>query len=283
MGSLTPDEQDLNRGVRLFAYLVDAANRGDALGISYGDFMAYLHGAASFGEFAGRSYRPSDTGDVLAAAEAVTRRAGGRKKVSRLNTTIDAGMDTFIWSRTSKPPFDRPEAARRGSKYGIPYTRPQWLAVFPHDLRRLVAVEGLDARLMSGPGEIPAQTGGHSRPGRPEGASVPPRPIPRQPISDTQVSNLWRRLGQFLHRLDPNGSLKEGIGSHISRLSFEGVISREIAAATRTVTEARNAVDHEFKELSRLQSALVYAAWAANRRMGRQPRVEDLTGSRASP
>ena len=160
MGSLTPDEQDLNRGVRLFAYLVDAANRGDALGISYGDFMAYLHGAASFGEFAGRSYRPSDTGDVLTAAEAVTRRAGGRKKVSRLNTTIDAGMDTFIWSRTSKPPFDRPEAARRGSKYGIPYTRPQWLAVFPHDLRRLVAVEGLDARLMSGPGEIPAQTGG---------------------------------------------------------------------------------------------------------------------------
>jgi hypothetical protein len=31
----------------------------------------------------------------------------------------------------------------------------------------------------------------------------------------------------------------------------------------RTVTEARNAVDHEFKSLSRLQSAFVYAAWAA--------------------
>jgi hypothetical protein len=144
MENLTPDERGLDRGVRLFAYLVDAANRGDALGISYSDFMSYLHGAASFREVAGRSYRPSDTADVLTAAEAVTRRAGGRKKVSRSSTTIDAGMDTFIWSRTSKPPFDRPEAAWRGSKYGIPYTRPQWLAVFPDDLRRLVTAEGLD-------------------------------------------------------------------------------------------------------------------------------------------
>ena len=201
MENLKPDERGLDRGARLFSYLVDAANRGDALGISYGDFMAYLHNAASFREFAGRSYRPSDTADVLAAAEAVTRSAGGRKKVNRSSTTIDAGMDTFIWSRTSKPPFDRPEVAWRGSKYGIPYTRPQRLAVFPHDLRRLVTVEGLDLRLKPGRTEIPDQAGGQSRLGRSEGDGALPRPIPRQPVLDTQVSNLWRRLGQFLHRI----------------------------------------------------------------------------------
>jgi len=55
MENLTPDERGLDRGVRLFAYLVDTANHGDALGISYSDFMAYLHGAASFRAFAGRS------------------------------------------------------------------------------------------------------------------------------------------------------------------------------------------------------------------------------------
>jgi hypothetical protein len=82
-------------------------------------------------------------------------------------------------------------------------------------------------------------------------------------MSDTQISSLWRRLNHFLHGLDPKGSLKEAMGSHISRLAFEGVIPREIAAAMRNVTEARNAVEHEFKTLSRAQSALVEAAWAA--------------------
>ncbi|MGA2132270.1 MAG: hypothetical protein ABSH50_08265 [Bryobacteraceae bacterium] len=246
--------------MRLFSYLADEANKGHALGISYADFIAYLHGAASFRDLTGRSYRPSDTGVILAAAQAVTAHAGGRKPVSRLGKKIDAGMDTFIWSRT--PPFDRPEAAWLRSAEKIPYSREVWLSVFPPNLRRLVIIGELEAEMTSSPTESPTRTGGDVRSAL-TSARASHQPVPRQPISDMQVSNLWRRLGQFLHRLDPKGSLKEGIGSHISRLSFEGVVPREVAAAMRTVTEARNAVDHEFKALSRVQSALVFAAWAA--------------------
>jgi hypothetical protein len=68
METLTPDAKGLDRGVRLFIDLVDAANKGGALGISYADFIAYLHGAGSFRDLAGRSYGPTDTGVVLAAA-----------------------------------------------------------------------------------------------------------------------------------------------------------------------------------------------------------------------
>jgi len=145
-GSLIPGKQGVERGVRLFNYLVEEANRGNALGISYGGFIAYLHGVEEFGEIAGRKYLPSYTKTVILIASNVTLAAGGRKEVARSGRAIRAGMDTFIWRARS--PFDRPVGAFRNPVSPIPYTRQQWLSVFPDGARRLITAAEL--RLIDG-------------------------------------------------------------------------------------------------------------------------------------
>src|SRR5437763_1821310 len=112
--------------------------------------MAFLHSARSFRQLTGREYKREDTTDVLAAAVAITARAGGRKKITRDAHSIDAGMDTFIWS--SRSPFDRPAAAWKG-RLPPPYSRVEWLTLFPDDFRRLVTAVELDEQLrLSVPG-----------------------------------------------------------------------------------------------------------------------------------
>jgi len=136
--SFMPDAQGLERGVRLFNHFTEASNRGDAIGISYGGFVAYLHNVPAFRDVAGRNFLPSDSMKAVSMAWSVTDAAGGRKKVGRSGSVIDAGMDTFIWN--AKRPFDRPDGAWHHS---IPYTREQWLTVFPTGARRLITVEEL--------------------------------------------------------------------------------------------------------------------------------------------
>ncbi len=140
-GKLMPDEQGNARGVRLFAHFVEVANRGEAVGISYGGFIAYLHGVEEFREVAGRNYLPGDNEAVVRIALNITSEAGGRKEVSRSGRSIRAGMDTFIWR--AKSPFDRPARAWLSSRFSIPYTREQWLSVFPDGARRLITVAEL--------------------------------------------------------------------------------------------------------------------------------------------
>jgi hypothetical protein len=263
MESLIPDEPGLERGVQLFNYLVDAANQGKALGVAYGDFLAYLHGAASFRDLAGRGYSPGDTAIVLTAAESVTAKAGGRKKVERSGQAIEAGMDTFIWGKM--PPFDRPTAAWRGFRFRIPYSREQWLLVFPNSARRLVTVTDLEATLVR-PATPPSNLAG-TQPASTRQPVDKSRPVPvaRTPLSASQLSDLRRRLVQFLTRLDPaiGQPVKDGVAARIARLTREGLIPREIAAVMRTVTEMRNATEYESKTLSPTESAVVDAAWAA--------------------
>jgi len=103
------DDQDIKRGVHLFTHLALAANRGDAAGISYAGFLAYIHGVDEFHEVAGRNYLPSDSNTAIRIAWEVTSAAGGRKEITRATHTILAGMDTFIWS--ARPPYDRPARA----------------------------------------------------------------------------------------------------------------------------------------------------------------------------
>jgi hypothetical protein len=136
--SLAPNEQGVERGVRLFTYLAEASNRGDAVGVSYGSFIAYLHDVSEFYEVAGRNFLPPDGMAAIRLAWRITEAAGGGKKVARSETSIDAGMDTFIWN--AKRPFDRPENAWN---YSFSYTRDQWLVVFPDGARRLVTAEEL--------------------------------------------------------------------------------------------------------------------------------------------
>jgi hypothetical protein len=57
--------------VRLFRYLAGRANKGNAVGISYGDFTAFLHGKASFREVAQRNFLPSDSGHMIEQAWSV--------------------------------------------------------------------------------------------------------------------------------------------------------------------------------------------------------------------
>ena len=183
--------------------------------------MAYLHGAANFRELAGRSYRPGDTTGILTAAEAVTARAG-RRRVGQSGHTINAGLDTFIWS--SKWPFDRPEAAWRGSRFRIPYTRVDWLLVFPRDARHLVAISELEGKI--------ASPSASSAGGPPAASAKQPTADARlasapgrKPLSVSQLSGLRTRLVQFLAGLDSLKS-RDPVGARIGRLRNEGVYSR---------------------------------------------------------
>jgi hypothetical protein len=133
---LMPDEQGVARGVRLFRYLAEQANHGRPTGISYGDFIAHLHGKESFFEVAGRYYLPGDSGAVIALAFWVTQAQGGRIAVTAGGTTIQSGMDTFIWN--SRPPHDRPDKAWQNRRGAPPYNQAQWRIVFPDGYRRLV-------------------------------------------------------------------------------------------------------------------------------------------------
>jgi len=135
-GSLVPDARGVQRGTRLFSYLVEAANAGRALGISYGGFIAYLHAVATFDELTGRHYRPSDTGAIVRIALNITSAAGGRKAVARSQYTVLAGMDTFIWQK--RKPFDRSPLAWKNSPVQPPYDRELWLRVFPNESRALI-------------------------------------------------------------------------------------------------------------------------------------------------
>jgi hypothetical protein len=75
---------------------------------------------------------------AIRLAHEVTGAAGGRKKISRLDAAIEAGMDTFIWN--ARRPFDRPE---RAWHYSVPYSRQQWLSIFRDGIRRLITSEEL--------------------------------------------------------------------------------------------------------------------------------------------
>jgi hypothetical protein len=136
--TLLVDERDaglepcVDRGVSLFRELVRRANAGEATGVSYKGFVEHVHGT-SFAELRGRRWSRSDVSDVLHLAEQITGVAG-RQAVRRGDVVIQAGMDTFIWPKTA--PHTRSARAWKG---GLPYSRDEWLSVFPDGMRRLIA------------------------------------------------------------------------------------------------------------------------------------------------
>jgi len=130
------DDPGIQRGLRLFHFFADQANRGRAVGISYADFIAFIHGKTAFHELAGRKFLPSDTGTALTLASSVTDANAGRIAVTAGGKTIDTGMDTYIWAASA--PWDRPEKAFLNPKHSVPYSRADWKAVFPDALRRMI-------------------------------------------------------------------------------------------------------------------------------------------------
>ena len=131
------DERDvgleacIDRGIRLFRELVRRANAGEAVGIGYKGFVEYVHDAP-FDELRQRKWSQSDVSDALQLAHQVTE-ANGRQEVRRGTVVIQAGMDTFIWRK--QPPHTRSPNAWN---YSLPYSRPEWLSVFPDGKRRIL-------------------------------------------------------------------------------------------------------------------------------------------------
>ena len=124
-------ESCVEHGVTLFEGLVRRANAGEAIGVSYVGFVERVHGVA-FAKLRGRKWSQSDVSDALQLADQVTEEAG-RRSIRRGDVVIEAGMDTFIWRKT--PPHVRPLGAWEGR---LPYSREDWLAVFPDGTRQLV-------------------------------------------------------------------------------------------------------------------------------------------------
>lgn len=140
VGVLQPDADGCARGVKLFQFLASLANRGQAIGVGYSAFIEYIHNKP-FAAVMGRPYAQSDTGTVIEIAHDVTRRTN-RIKVTRGTTTINAGMDTFIWPL--KKPHERSDSSW---KLGLPYTKQEWRKVFPDDQRKLMTPEELATRI----------------------------------------------------------------------------------------------------------------------------------------
>jgi hypothetical protein len=125
----------LRRGVDLFRHLLDLANRGEAVGVSYAQFVCLLHGVQHYQQVTRRKYFRADTPLILRLSAQVTEAAGGSQPIAWDGVTIVVGMDTFIWRQDR--PYPRPRSAFSGS----PYTETEWKKVFPDGLRRLMKSE----------------------------------------------------------------------------------------------------------------------------------------------
>lgn len=128
----------LERGCELFRYVAEQANKGDAVGVGYAQFIKIVHRVDSFKDVVNRNYAQSDTPNVLGLAAQVTRECGGPIEVTRGDVTIQASMDAFIWSQSNG--HDRPAAAFRT----MPYTNDDWKAIFPDGQRRLISNADLE-------------------------------------------------------------------------------------------------------------------------------------------
>jgi hypothetical protein len=122
----------IQRGVQLFRQLVALADKGEAVGVSYAQFVCCLHGVSRYEKIAGRGYARADTPFILRLAAQVTDAAGGRQAVTRYGVTIRVGMDTFIWRK------NRPHERPRASFASTSYSEADWKVVFPDGARRLL-------------------------------------------------------------------------------------------------------------------------------------------------
>jgi hypothetical protein len=141
LDALRPDSQGRERGQRLFRYLAAQANKGRAAGISYDRFISFLHGKAQYSDVMKRNYAQSDTGRIIDIAHEITLSVN-RIEVKRGATSINAGMDTFIWQKAR--PHDRSKKAFSNPKYTLPYFPEDWRRVFPDGLRELVKESELE-------------------------------------------------------------------------------------------------------------------------------------------
>ncbi len=122
----------LRRGVALFRHLLNLAHQGEAVGVSYSQFVCLLFGVDRYEQVTRRKYFRADTPLILNLSAQVTEAAGGPQPIALDGVTIVVGMDTFIWRQ--QRPFPRPRSAFSGGAY----TETQWKKIFPDGYRRLL-------------------------------------------------------------------------------------------------------------------------------------------------
>lgn len=138
---ITIDDRDeassvfFNSGISLFEKLCNLHAEGESVGVGYAQFVEVIYSVANYSEVMGRNYATSDTRFVLELASQITEEAGGRRKISRGDVSIKAGMDTFIW------PARRPHMRSDAAFLSAPYTKEEWLLLFPDGERCLLSAE----------------------------------------------------------------------------------------------------------------------------------------------
>jgi len=129
-------ESMLSSGIRLFRSLSILVEKGDAVGVTYEQFWALIHGVNDFEEVEGRHFELTrDVKKVLSVAHRITA-TNGRIKLNCGEASINSGMDSFIWDS---------QCRRFKSVFmSTPYSEAQWLSIFPNNKRRLLKSERLD-------------------------------------------------------------------------------------------------------------------------------------------
>jgi hypothetical protein len=125
----------IQRGVRLLQHLIELADQGESVGVSYSQFVCLLYGVSRYEQVIARGYARADTPFVMRIAKQVTDANGGRQPVTRYGVTIKVGMDSFLWHKAR--PHERPQV----SFAYTPYSESEWKVVFPDGARRLLGVE----------------------------------------------------------------------------------------------------------------------------------------------
>ncbi len=69
------------------------------------------------------------------------------------------------------------------------------------------------------------------------------------------------RILNLLNQIDPVAHGREGVAARINRLTHSGMIPAEVAPWLRTITEMRNVVDYEGREITETYSSVSLAVW----------------------
>ncbi len=138
----------------------------------------------------------------------------------------------------------------------------QMASEFPHVRRQPV---GCDPKTPGPAGATQQPIMGSDKPG--EGAFPANKQTggtPDHTLSPAQLADMRWKLIRLLDQVDdaqdrPQG---EGIAARIGRLTWKGLITRQVAACMRTITEFRNVAEYEAKTPSPAETKAVEAAWA---------------------
>lgn len=130
--------ETIRRGIKLFHYLIKVNQLDECIGVGYADFIAIIHGERSFIAVNGTPFNQTHIKWVLEIARHITDESGGPFTLTRDETTIYVGMDSFIWPVNNNHRLAEEAFADHLENYN--YTSEEWELVFPNNTRRLINI-----------------------------------------------------------------------------------------------------------------------------------------------